>query len=282
MRLFSLEGNTQSLDGGSMFGNAPKAMWEQWIKPDEKNRIPLACRSLLVQTDEGKHVLFELGVGAFFEPKFRDRYGVVEAEHVLLENLAQRGISDEDIDMIVLSHLHFDHIGGILAPYGEEGRKLFPNARLVSSKRNMERAKKPHPRDRASFIPDLIQALEERDLELLDSDSFDACGLALRLHYFDGHTPGMMCSELQTHSGPLFFAADLIPGLAWMHLAISMGYDRFPELVIDEKKRILEMLLEKNGALFFTHDPHEPCALVRKNEKAKFYGEAISLSQLTT
>src|SRR5512139_3593203 len=96
-----------------MFGNAPKAMWEKWIPPDERNRIPLACRCLVVR-DAGRIILFEAGIGAFFEPSLRERYGVVEDRDVLLESLVEVGIQPEDVDVIVLSHMHFDHAGGVL------------------------------------------------------------------------------------------------------------------------------------------------------------------------
>src|SRR5688500_1807751 len=99
-----------------MFGNAPKAMWEKWIPPDERNRIPLACRCLVVR-DKGRVILLETGIGAFFEPALRERYGVVEDTHVLLESLAAQGITPDDVDVVVFSHLHFDHAGGALAAF---------------------------------------------------------------------------------------------------------------------------------------------------------------------
>ena len=134
MKLWSLLGNSQKLDGGAMFGNAPRAMWAQWLPPDEGNRVPLACRALLASPLNGKTVLFETGIGAFFEPKMRERYGVVEPQHVLLESLAKAGFSHEDIDVVVLSHLHFDHAGGLLAPWseGQPARLLFPKARFIT------------------------------------------------------------------------------------------------------------------------------------------------------
>src|SRR5687768_11609463 len=127
MKLWSIIGNSQKLDGGAMFGNAPRAMWAKWLEPDAENRIPLACRALLVEGLNGRRVLFETGIGAFFEPKLRERYGVVEDRHVLLDSLANAGFSDADIDAVVLSHLHFDHAGGLLAPWeaGKPARLLF-------------------------------------------------------------------------------------------------------------------------------------------------------------
>src|SRR5215208_6007317 len=116
MHLYSIEGNTIKLDGGAMFGNVPKALWNQWIPADENNRIPLACRALLIQEDQ-KTILLETGIGSFFNPTLRERYGVQESEHVLLNSLKKFGIEDTDIDFVILSHLHFDHAGGLLTAY---------------------------------------------------------------------------------------------------------------------------------------------------------------------
>src|SRR5688572_92776 len=162
MKLWSIEGNSQKLDGGAMFGNAPRAMWSKWLAPDEQNRVPLACRALLASPLNGKTVLFETGIGAFFEPKLRERYGVQETQHVLLDSLHAAGFDHGDIDVVVLSHLHFDHAGGLLAPW-KEGRApelLFPNATYVVSAGHWQRALHPHPRDSASFIPELPGLLQ--------------------------------------------------------------------------------------------------------------------------
>jgi glyoxylase-like metal-dependent hydrolase (beta-lactamase superfamily II) len=280
MKLWSLLGNSQKLDGGAMFGNAPRAMWEKWSPPDADNRIELACRALLASPLAGKTVLFEAGIGAFFEPRLRERYGVVESRHVLLESLAAAGFKPEDIDVVVLSHLHFDHAGGVLAPWAEGVAPVlaFPNATYIVGREHWERAVQPHPRDRASFIAQLPALLEATGrLELVDGAYSRTLGKAVRFHYSDGHTPGLMLSEIvgpemvdgEPHGG-VVFCADLIPGRPWVHVPITMGYDRNAELLIDEKKAFLEDKLARNVHLFFTHDPGCALAQVVRDDKGRF------------
>ena len=280
MKLWSIPGNSQRLDGGAMFGNAPRAVWAKWLPPDEQNRVPLACRALLASPLNGKTVLFETGIGAFFDPKMRERYGVVEDRHVLLDSLAAAGFSHEDIDIVVLSHLHFDHAGGLLAPWPEgcAPELLFACATSLVGAACWDRARNPHSRDRASFIPELPALLEGSGrLEIVDSTHSRTLGNTVRFHFSDGHTPGLMLAEIvgpehaqgEDHGG-VVFCADLIPGRPWVHVPITMGYDRNPELLIDEKREFLEDKLARNVHLFFTHDPDCALAQVVRDDKGRF------------
>jgi len=262
MQLNSLMGNSQRLDGGAMFGNVPRAMWSKWLAPDVEHRVALACRCLLARGLNGKAVLFETGIGAFFDPKMRERFGVVEPQHVLLESLAKLGLTDADIDVVVLSHLHFDHAGGLLAPWQshEPAKLLFPNARYLVSQAAWDRANAPHARDRASFIAELQPLLlTSGRLSCIQGEFSEELGSSVRFHYSQGHTPGLMLAEIvgvDADNTGVLFCADLIPGAAWVHLPVTMGYDRFPEMLIDEKRALLTALHGRQTRLFFTHDPN--------------------------
>lgn len=275
MKLYSIEGNTQKLDGGAMFGNAPKAMWAKWVPVDDENRIPLACRCLLATGLDGRNVLFETGIGAFFEPKLRERYGVVEDRHVLLESLRAAGLSHEDVDVVVLSHLHFDHVGGLLAAWEPDAplRLLFPNAIYLVSAGHWMRATHPHPRDRASFVPGVPELLERSGrLEKVDGEYSRTLGKTVRFHYSQGHTPGLMLAEIVGPGGRdgVVYCADLVPGRPWVHLPVTMGYDRAPEMLIDEKREFLDDKLARGVRLFFTHDHAVAMATPRRDERGRY------------
>ncbi len=271
--LTAVLGNFQRLDGGAMFGNAPRAVWERWIQPDELNRIPLATRTLLIQEDSGRTVLFEAGIGAFFEPRMRERFGVTEDRHMLIDNLADLGVTPEDIDVVVLSHLHFDHAGGLLAAWheGSSPELAFANASYVISQKAWDRACNPTARDAGSFIPELQPLIEASGrLELVEGDASLTLGAGYRFHHSDGHTPGLLMTEVEGPDGPVVYASDLILGTPWVHIPITTGYDRFPELAMEEKLLFLADLVDRNVAVVFTHDTEVEMARIEKDAKGRY------------
>ena len=279
--IYSVEGNRQRLDGGAMFGNVPRALWSSWTAPDELDRIPLACRAFLIHdTQSGRRILLETGIGTFFEPKMQARFGVTEPGHQLLVNLATLDVVPEMIDVVVLSHLHFDHAGGLLTPWRPDKRYelVFPNARFLVSTGAWERARQSHLRDKASFVFEIQDLLERSGrLELVDDHRSDALGPDFSFFRSDGHTPGMLITELRSKRNGVVFCADLIPGRPWIRLPVTMGYDRYPELLIDEKQVLLSRCLKQDIRLLLTHDPGCAMCSVALNDKGQYLpGDDVS------
>jgi len=276
IKVTSVQGNTQLLDGGSMFGNAPKELWKKWITPDSLNRISLSCRSLLVEVD-GLKILCEVGVGHFFESHMADRYGIQDpTQHILINNLNSLGIQEEDIDYVILSHLHFDHAAGLLYPKdsleGKDGQLHFSKAQYLVGEEQWQRCQNPHPRDRASYLPELFQGLKNSNrLQIIKKqESPDFLKDQLSFYYSDGHTPGMMLATFKGKHKTLVFMADLIPGVHWIHSSITMGYDRFAEKVIDEKNDFYKQHTLNELLCFYTHDSEFAISGITQDKKGRY------------
>lgn len=272
----AIEGNRQLLDGGAMFGNAPRPVWEKWIPPDSIGRIPLACRTLLIEV-EGLKILLEAGIGAFFEPKLAERFGVQTPDHhLLLENLKKVGVEPKQIDYVILSHLHFDHAGGLLPTFKDMAAGIhelvFPKAKIIVGEEAWSRALNPHSRDRASFVPELNTLLKNsgRLLQIPKDPLPEPLTKYFDFVKTEGHTPGQMHTLFKGPKEKVFFCGDLVPGRPWVHLPITMGYDRYPEKLIDEKAEVFQRAEKERWLLVFTHDPGAAAARVRKGDSGRF------------
>lgn len=246
------------LDGGAMFGNAPRALWQRWVTPDGRNMIDIGSRALLIRTGS-ENILFETGVGAYLSPEMKKRFQIVEDHHVLLNSLKDIGLTHEQITCIILSHLHFDHAGGLLKKWQADNKGielLFPNAAIFVGKENFLRSSEPHLRDRAAFIPGLSDLLGKsgRLHFIKDKDHLSFGPVKIEFVKSHGHTPGMMMSFIKTDGIKILFASDMAPGHVWVNLSITMGYDRFPEKLIEEKQKIFQKVLDEKAWIFYTHD----------------------------
>jgi glyoxylase-like metal-dependent hydrolase (beta-lactamase superfamily II) len=253
-----LTDGTFRLDGGSMFGVIPRSMWERVAPPDDRNRITLGMNSLLIRTG-GKTILVETGAGDKWDDKRRDIY-VFEGKR-LPAQLDARGVLVGDIDLVINTHLHFDHCGWNTRVVNGKVTPTFPNARYVVQRGELEHARDPTERDRASYIPDNF---ELPDWWLLEGDREIAPGVELLRA--PGHNRDMMCVRLSGGGKTAMFLADLVPTTAHLQAAWIMGFDSYPLTTLENKKKWIGEIVRNGWLALFGHDPRVPAArLVEKN-----------------
>jgi glyoxylase-like metal-dependent hydrolase (beta-lactamase superfamily II) len=253
--IFPIETGRFKLDGGAMFGVVPKTLWEKRIPADERNRITLAMRCLLLVGD-AKVILIDAGIGDKSDAKFAEIFGI-DHEHSTLEgSLAQVGYAPEDVTDVILTHLHFDHCGGATRRDGERIVATFPNATYHVQSEHWEWAMQPNVRERASFLKENFEPLATdatARLNLLDGGGEFAEGIELIV--VNGHTRAMQLVKVFDDQSVLLFAADLVPTAAHVPLPWVMAYDVEPLRTIEEKERILGEAADKGWLLFLEHDP---------------------------
>jgi glyoxylase-like metal-dependent hydrolase (beta-lactamase superfamily II) len=250
------------LDGGAMFGVIPRTLWEKKIPPDARNRITLAMNCLLIHAG-GKRILVETGAGDKWDPKLRDIYAIEQSR--LVDGLREYDLRPEDIDVVVNTHLHFDHCGGNTIE--EKGKILpvFPNARYVVHRGEFEHAKNPSERDRGSYFDENYVPLESAGmLSLLEADHTIVPGVELIV--VPGHTKQMQCVKLTGGGKTAFFFADLIPTTAHLPLPWIMGYDLYPMTTLENKKRWVPQVIREGWLALFGHDANVPAAYLRERD----------------
>jgi len=254
LKCHALEGGTQRLDGGAMFGVVPKPLWERRIPADERNRIPLALRCLLIEHDDGL-VLIDTGIGNKDDAKFRDIYGVENAGQggrtQLEDALRALGHGPEDVRWVINTHLHFDHCGGDMwhDPSGKIGL-AFPKARYVVQRRELDFAQHTNERTAGSYLSANFTGI---DFTLLDGESEPLPGI--RCLPTPGHVPFHTSILIESGGERACFLADLVPTSAHLPLPWIMGYDLEPLVTLESRRRLYQRAEGEGWLLVFEHDP---------------------------
>lgn len=263
--LHAIETGRFRLDGGAMFGIIPKPLWERRIAADERNRIPLSMRCLLLEGD-GRLILIDAGVGHKYDDKFADIYGIDHGEVTLEASLRGFGYDLPDVTDVVLTHLHFDHCGGCTRAGEGRAEVAFPNARIHVQRRQWESASAPNVRERGSFLPENVNPLiESGQLQLADGEL--ELFPRLHLHVVEGHTEAQQLVRIEGKGEQLLYVADLLPTHAHLASAWNMAYDLLPLVTITEKMQLLDRAFAENWSLFFEHDPEVEVASLHSTEK---------------
>lgn len=262
------------LDGGAMFGVVPKVLWEKTNPPDSKNRIPMALRTLLIR-GKGRAILVDTGIGENWDPSLAERYAIDHRDHRLETSLADVGVRAHEITDVILTHLHFDHVGGCTRLNGKgEVELTFPKARYWVHEKNLSHAHAPSEKDRASFLKNTIEpVVNSPQLKVSKGDEEIASGV--RLWITHGHTPGQQLVQVHGDGRTVLFCGDTIPTSSHIPIPYVMAYDVEPMRTIDEKRDILDKAAKENWILVFSHDPMVRAATVR-NVDGRYQREKFS------
>ena len=259
IRIHGIEAGVQQLDGGAMFGVVPKPLWERRIPADARNRIPLAMRCLLVEAPNAL-VLIDTGVGNKYDEKFKEIYGIANAGDPtrLEDGIRHAGFDPSDVDIVLNTHLHFDHAGGntVRAEDGVVG-PAFPDARYVVQKGELAFAASLNERIQASYLSENLDAITEAGLwELLEGDAEVTQGV--RVVPTPGHTPFHQSILIESDGDVACYLADVCPTSAHLPLPWIMGYDLEPLVTLESKRGLWKHALEEDWLLVFEHDPRVP------------------------
>lgn len=272
LRLTTLHDGAFRLDGGAMFGVVPRPLWEKLAPPDERNRIQLAMRPLLVEGSWGR-MLVDCGAGDKMAGKAADIYALERARH-LDHALAACGLSAGDVDLVLATHLHFDHFGGATAAGDGPLRPRFPRARYLIRAAEWEDATHPHERNRASYLPEDFMPLREAGVvDFLPGDGPVRPGV--RVERTGGHTGQHQIVYLESGGRTAVFVADLIPTTAHLQDPWVMGYDLFPMETLAFKRRFIREAIEREYLIFFEHDPVVAAGYIRERQGRRIVEQVI-------
>jgi len=260
---------TYFLDGGAFFGVVPKTMWSKKMMPDEQNRLDTGLNSLLIRTGD-KNILVETGIGNKLPDKLVQIY---KQPAKLLDNLHAAGVAPEDIDIVINTHLHFDHCGWNTVRRGDQVVATFPKAKYYAQRQEWEHGRLQLERDAVSYMrPNYDSLIESGQMVLLDGDAEIVPGISVKI--FPGHTASMQAVMVESgghgnEKKTACYISDLIPTSAHLDVTWVMGYDLDPLTCIEQRKRFLGRAIPEQWLVLFTHDHHHPMGYVELGAKGK-------------
>jgi glyoxylase-like metal-dependent hydrolase (beta-lactamase superfamily II) len=277
LTVHAIQAGGQKLDGGAMFGVVPKPLWEKQIPSDERNRIQMGMRCLLIEHPSGL-ILIDTGAGNKEDGKFRNIYGLenegADGLTMLEDGLAQVGVRPADIVMVINTHLHFDHAGGNTR-FGKGGKVeiSFPNATYIVKRGEYEYATHTNERTAASYFERNFTPVEEAGkIEFVSREKEIVKGV--RVVPTPGHTPFHQSILIESAGERAFYLGDLVPTAAHLPLPWIMGYDVEPLVTLETKRRILKQAMDENWLLIFEHDANNAWGRVEHDGRAYRLGAA--------
>lgn len=264
------------LDGGAMFGVVPKVLWEKCCPADESNRISLSLTALLIRAN-GKNILVDTGLGPKEDEKFQ-RMFAVERAPTILESLKRLGLGQEDIHLVINTHLHFDHAGGNTMQENGSVRPTFPNAKYFIQHGEYEDAARANERTKASYRRDNFTPIAHlNQWEFLQGDTELLPGITAVVTA--GHTRFHQAVKIESEGQTAFYLGDLIPTVSHLPLPYIMGYDLFPLQTLETKRWVLDRAFEERWLLLFEHDPSVQGGYVRRDEEGKYFLHEVTTWQ---
>lgn len=262
---------TYPLDGGAFFGVVPKVMWSRKVSADDKNYVTAGLNSLLIRSGK-QTVLVETGMGNKLSSRMAKFYGQPAQ---LLDSLAAGGVAPEDIDIVINSHLHFDHCGwNTVRDKNGKFVATFPRAKYYAPEGEWQYARHPSERDAISYISENYDPLvESGQMTLLKGGEEIVPGISVKT--FPGHTASMQAVMVQSQGRTACYISDLIPTMAHIDLTWGMGFDLYPLQTIESKKQYYAQALPEKWLTVFTHDAKTPWAYVERDELGKMVARGI-------
>ena len=273
-QLYPIETGRFALDGGAMFGVVPKPLWAKTNVPDDRNRIELAARALLI-IGNGRKILVDNGNGPKFTEKQIDIYRLDMSQYELHRSLQRYGLKTDDITDVILTHLHFDHAGGSTYRENGEVKPAFRNAKYYVQKAHWQQAMNPTEKDRGSFMQDDYMPLKEQGVLEFVEGEFEIFP-SISLLIMNGHTAAQQLPKISDGKTTLLYCCDLFPTTAHIPLPYIMAYDLRPLTTLEEKKKILSKACEEEWTLFFEHDPKTVAGSVKRSEKGFLFDSPVA------